>query len=256
MSGYKTSAELKQDAKDMLRGRWKDAVLMNLIPSLIVLVAVLVVVVTVVVLSEMWSTGTVPMDDDGGGGGGNSGLGGIFSTLITTGISYAFLDAYRNHDYTFRPLKDAFRVFSKQYFLPVFFIYFLTSVFTFLWGLLLVIPGIIKAIAYSQAYFIYKDHVDRPDPQPISALNCITESRMLMDGHKMRYFTLQLSYLGWILVGALTLGIGFLWINPYITATNTAFYNDLVHGPFVDSDTGWEASTPSQNDRDFENFDF
>jgi len=240
MNGYKSRAELKQDAKDMLSGRWKDAVLMNLIPSLIIFAIIFILVIAVFLFTDTGGYGAGSMNDDGGGGGGSGSVGGIFSTLITTGISFAFLDAYRNHNYTFRPLKDAFRVFSRRYFLPVFFIYFLSGIFAFLWGLLLVIPGIIKSMAYSQAFLIYKDHIDRPEPDHISALDCITESKLLMQGHKMRYFTLQLSYLGWILVGVLTLGIGFLWITPYMIATDTAFYNDLVNGPFVNDDSYWD----------------
>lgn len=56
----------------------------------------------------------------------------------------------------------------------------------------------------------------------------ITRSRQLMYGHKMDYFLLVLSFLGWDLLGVLTLGIGFLWIAPYQNATYAAFYNDLV----------------------------
>lgn len=248
MNEYKTSAELKQDARDMLRGRWKDAVLMNLLPTLIVMVvmsiAIIAIIVAIRALGNTPGTGTIPSWDSagdgnrGGSGNGGSTVIGIFSTFITTGISFAFLNALRDPNFTFQPLKDAFQVFSRKYFLPVLLIYIISSIFTFLWALLFIIPGIIKSYAYSQAYLIYKDHTDGPNSEQISALDCITESKLLMYGHKMRYFLLQLSFLGWILLGVLTLGIGFLWISPYMTATNAAFYNDLVGGPSVDD--GWE----------------
>lgn len=238
MNEYKTRAELKQDARNMLDGRWKDAVLMNFLPTLILIIAVVIAVFTIVLAVETlsYSPGTeigtqFGNDGTGGGGsGGNSTASGILSTFIATGISFAFLNAFRDASYKIRPLKDAFQVFSKKYFLGVLLIYIISTFFTFLWTLLFIIPGIIKSYAYSQAYLIYKDHIDRPDLDKISALDCITESKELMRGHKMRLFILDLSFFGWVLVGFLTLGIGFLWITPYTTATRTAFYNDLVGG--------------------------
>ena len=238
MNEYKTRAELKKDARNMLDGRWKDAVLMNFLPTLILIIAVVIAVFTIVLAVETlsYSPGTeigtqFGNDGTGGGGsGGNSTAIGILSTFIATGISFAFLNAFRDASYKIRPLKDAFQVFSKKYFLGVLLIYIISTFFTFLWTLLFIIPGIIKSYAYSQAYLIYKDHIDRPDLDKISALDCITESKELMRGQKMRLFILDLSFLGWVLVGFLTLGIGFLWITPYTTATRTAFYNDLVGG--------------------------
>lgn len=249
MNEYKTRAELKQDARDMLDGRWKDAVLMNFLPTLILIVALVIAVFTIVLAVETinYSPGTeigTQFGNDGtggGGGGGNSTASGILSTFIATGISFAFLNAFRDASYKIRPLKDAFQVFSKKYFLGVLLIYIISTFFTFLWTLLFIIPGIIKSYAYSQAYLIYKDHIDRPDLDKISALDCITESKELMKGHKSRLFILDLSFLGWVLVGFLTLGIGFLWITPYTTATRTAFYNDLVGGG-ASMDEAWDES--------------
>src|SRR5690606_11316295 len=99
---------------------------------------------------------------------------------------------------------------------------FLIGIFTFLWSLLLVIPGIIKSLSYSQAYFIIKDHPE------MSVLDAITESRHRMNGYKWKYFLLNLSFIGWGILSILTLGIGLLWLVPYITASYAAFYNDLI----------------------------
>lgn len=242
MNEYKTSSELKQDARDMLSGRWKDAVLMNLIPTLIMIAAFAVVIIALVIAVETINyspdTGAY-YGDDGGSGNGSSTVSGIISTFISTGITFAFLNAFRDASYKIRPLKDAFQVFSKKYFLGVLLIYVISSIFTVLWTFLFIIPGIIKSYSYSQAYLIYKDHVDRPDLDKISALDSITESKELMHGHKMRLFLLGLSFLGWILLGVLSLGIGFLWISPYMTATNAAFYNDLVGNPSIE-DNEWD----------------
>ena len=91
-------------------------------------------------------------------------------------------------------------------------------IFIFLWSLLFVIPGIVKMYAYSMAYYIKLDHPD------YGWKACIDESRQLMDGHKWEKFVLDLSFLGWIIVGSLCLGVGTLWVTPYMEATNAQFY--------------------------------
>lgn len=92
-------------------------------------------------------------------------------------------------------------------------------------GMILIVIGfivqIILGFAFSQAVYLLIDH---PDYRVTGALR---ESFNLMKGRKMRYFLLQLSFIGWGLLGCLTLGIGFLWITPYITQTNTQFYLNL-----------------------------
>ena len=98
---------------------------------------------------------------------------------------------------------------------------FFMMLFIFLWSLLLVIPGIIKAFAYAMTPFVL---VDNPE---LSCYEAIKRSQELMKGNKWRYFLLALSFLGWILLGILTLGIGFFWITPYIETTIAAFYNDI-----------------------------
>ena len=81
---------------------------------------------------------------------------------------------------------------------------------------------IVLTISLSQSLYLLIDH---PNLRVIEALN---ESMRLMKGRKMRYFLLELSFIGWILLGCLTLGIGLLWILPYMTQTNTQFYLDLT----------------------------
>lgn len=99
---------------------------------------------------------------------------------------------------------------------------FVMGIFVFLWSLLLIIPGIIKSISYSQAYFLIKDHPE------YTILEAITESKKRMNGHKAKYFLLQLSFIGWAILSLFTLGIGFLWLIPYISASTATFYNELI----------------------------
>ena len=98
---------------------------------------------------------------------------------------------------------------------------FLTGLFTFLWSLLFVIPGIIKAFSYYQAMYILADNEGKP------ALECISESKEMMNGHKMELFVLGLSFIGWVLLGIVTFFIGFIWITPYMQATFANFYRKL-----------------------------
>lgn len=97
----------------------------------------------------------------------------------------------------------------------------LYSVFIALWSMLLIIPGIIKSFSYAMTFYIKNDHPE------YSANDAITESRRMMDGHKMEYFILQLSFIGWWIVGALCLGVGTIWVQSYVSAANAIFYEEL-----------------------------
>ena len=102
------------------------------------------------------------------------------------------------------------------------------SLYLHLWFLLLVAPGLVKSCSYAMTEYIAVDHPDW------SADQCITESRRLMDGHKMRYFCMLLSFSGWILLvlaaGMLLLpnGIAQLFFAPYIESAKAAFYEELL----------------------------
>jgi uncharacterized membrane protein len=106
---------------------------------------------------------------------------------------------------------------------------FLTGLFIFLWSLLLVIPGIIAALKYSMAPFIMAEN---PNMTARQALNASTE---LMDGHKTELFFLELSFIGWMILNAFTLGIGSFWLNPYMNATLAAFYRSISRPMIVDA---------------------
>ncbi len=97
----------------------------------------------------------------------------------------------------------------------------LRSVYIFLWTLLLVVPGIIKSYSYAMTMFVLRDNPH------MSADEAITESMHLMSGHKWKLFRLDLSFIGWICLGVITFGIGFLWISPYMAIARAKFYDDL-----------------------------
>ena len=97
----------------------------------------------------------------------------------------------------------------------------LVYLYTLLWTLLFIVPGIIKGLAYSLTPFIVKDN---PQLSPNQAINL---SMKMMKGHKFDLFYLYLSFLGWILLSMLTLGVGLLWVIPYLETTMAAFYQDV-----------------------------
>lgn len=79
------------------------------------------------------------------------------------------------------------------------------GVFTLLWGLLFVIPGIYKAFAYSQAVYVFFDY--KRKGTPIGYLQAITESRRIMTGNKVEYFVISLSFLGYIILGSILMSL-------------------------------------------------
>ena len=99
---------------------------------------------------------------------------------------------------------------------------FLRDLFIWLWSLLLVIPGIIQAYAYRMVPYILKDE---PELSPKEVLK---RSKEMMKGSKWHTFLLDLSFLGWYLLGLLTMGVlNFFWTEPYKQSTNAALYVEL-----------------------------
>ena len=95
------------------------------------------------------------------------------------------------------------------------------GIFEFLWTMLFIIPGIIKAFSYAMTPYILVEHPE------MSANQAINESMRLMKGHKFDLFYLYLSFIGWGILSVLTLGIGFLWLIPYMETSQAAFYADV-----------------------------
>ena len=96
---------------------------------------------------------------------------------------------------------------------------FLKNLFLALWTMLFIIPGIVKAYSYRMVPYILKEHPE------LSGTQAITLSRQMMKGHKGDAFVLDLSFIGWILLSALTFGILHLfYVGPYIQATDAELY--------------------------------
>ena len=98
----------------------------------------------------------------------------------------------------------------------------LKDVFLFLWSLIFIVPGIIKSYSYSMVPYILAD-----DPN-LGAREAITLSRKMMDGNKWRAFVLDLSFIGWLILSVLTLGLlGIFYVYPYVYSTHAELYKTL-----------------------------
>lgn len=140
----------------------------------------------------------------------------IISGLFTFGYSSYFLKVSRDEDVEISELWSKINLF-----VPYIVVSILISVFTVLWSFLFIIPGIIAALSYSMTYYVMLDH---PEMDPLTA---IKESKRIMNGYKMDYFVLQLSFLGWAILGIFTFGILWLWLIPYMNVTVCNFYNHI-----------------------------
>ena len=87
--------------------------------------------------------------------------------------------------------------------------------------LLFVIPGIIAVYDYAMVPYLLADNPSQ------SARQALRTSKAMMRGHRFELFCLDLSFFGWVLLSVLTLGVGFIWLNPYMEATHACFYLSL-----------------------------
>ncbi|UKS24284.1 DUF975 family protein [Paenibacillus sp. HWE-109] len=108
--------------------------------------------------------------------------------------------------------------FSKGNYLAVVKAMLWKNFLTFLWYLLLIIPGIVKTYAYEMVPYLLGDN-----PQ-IGTKRAVQLSNQMMKGHKWKMFVLDVSFIGWYLLGTLALGIGVLFVMPYYNATKAELY--------------------------------
>lgn len=186
-----TNAEITAQARTMLKGAWKMPILASGIYLSIILLLNCIPLIG-------W-------------------IGAIFlSGPLMLGYCMVYLAFVRTREIRLSQLFDGFK-----HFVNAFLAYLLRGIFTILWALLLIIPGIIAALSYAMTFFILADN---PGMEGLAA---ITQSKELMRGRKWKLFCLGCRFIGWALLGILSLGIGFLWLVPYFQTSVTIFYEDL-----------------------------
>ena len=196
--------EIKTKAKEVIKGNlwtfWKGYLLLSLL--LYIIEFAFGFVVGAFGLGEMGTS-----------------IASIISSLIVAPLSLGFI--YYTIKYARQEaveLNDIFR-YKKAWF-TAFLLTFLISLFTTLWTFLLIIPGIVAALSYSMAQFIYCD-------QELEPMECIKASKEMMKGYKWDYFVFGLSFFGWIVLGIFTLGLLYIWLIPYMMTAEVIYYEEL-----------------------------
>ena len=188
----KQNSELRAQAREALRGKWPMAAVAALIYSAIA-----------------GGLSSIPF------------IGWIGSLLVGLPVAYGFavlmLGVFRGAEEVdlgvlFAGFQEYSRILSTK---------LLQAVYTFLWSLLLLIPGIIKYYSYGMTDYILKD-------EPELCNNAAIEGSMaMMEGNKMKLFLLDLSFIGWAILCLFTFGLGFFVLQPYMQVARAAFYEDL-----------------------------
>lgn len=139
----------------------------------------------------------------------------LISGPLQLGMTYFFVSLAKGEQTKVEILLDGFKNFLKA--LGAF---LLINILILLWMLLLIVPGIIAAYAYSMTFYILAEN-----PQ-IGVMSALRKSREMMKGKKAKLFYLHCRFWAWILLGFVTLGIAFLWVTPYMLTANAHFYLD------------------------------
>ena len=179
--------QVKMQAKESLKGNWGIAI------GVIMVAGILLSVASYVPFGSLVLTG-----------------------VFAAGLAIVMLEIVRNWEVKFTDMFKGFNNFGTNCIAGI-----LVSIFTILWSLLFVIPGIIKAYSYAMTFYILADHPE------MSAKDAINTSQVMMDGHKMDLFVLELSFIGWYLLCIITFGIAALYVGPYVTASYAAFYEAI-----------------------------
>lgn len=230
------SKDFKKLSLNQLRGKWGSVIIAFLIAMLVIMAmsAVLQFPATVITLIQSHSSGVFAL------------ITAVFSAVIILilsiiglilsgcimyGISNYMLRFVRNGEtnisYIFSGFSYGINVIKRSFIL-----YLLIEIFTFLWSLLFVIPGIVASLSYSQAFFILVDDDN------ISASEALRLSKRMMKGYKGKLFCLLLSFIGWILLCCLTFGIGFIFLMPYLQTAYANFY-EYLRGIYENSRTAY-----------------
>ena len=153
----------------------------------------------------------------------------ILSSIISVGYAKFNL---RLVDYRDGSFEDLFAYFSHWKTMVA--ANLLKMIYEVLWFLLLIIPGIIASYSYAMTDYILAENPE------MSASEAISRSKEMMEGNRLRLFCLEFSFIGWSILCAFTLGIGNLWLTPYRQAATAAFYREVSGTEHRAYDNGWE----------------
>lgn len=141
---------------------------------------------------------------------------GLYTDIIGVGGIKYFLQSIRDGESA--PISMAFSGFSTGHYKNSAKIMIFRNIFQFLWTLLFIIPGIIKLFEYWAIPYLVADYPEKGQDE-IFAM-----SKQMTTGNKWRIFVFYLSFIGWMLLGLVTVGLGFIFISPYLNAASAELY--------------------------------
>lgn len=196
-----SNSQLRAEARQALKGNWGVAALFMFVLSLVA-----------IAVSGFFSA---PFGDKPEGS-----VASIIAAFLVAPLSWggyvAYLRLFRSEE---MQIGWMFEGYSQK---RIWTTTILQLVYTYLWTLLLIIPGIVKSYSYAMTPYILRDN---PELENNAA---IEKSMELMQGNKMRLFLLDLSFIGWYILGLLAFGVGMLWAASYNYTAKAAFYEDLI----------------------------
>ena len=135
---------------------------------------------------------------------------------ISIGLATYSLSIANEEDYSYNQIVAGFKYFFKALFL-----YLLFNISFLIGIILLIIPGVVIFLMFSQIFYITAEN-----PQ-IGVIDAFKKSASLMKNKKLQYFGLFLKYMLFFILGVFTLGIWWLWLIPQAYVSFAIFYKEL-----------------------------
>ena len=214
----KTNSQIRHEALELMKGNWTSGVVVTLLFLLVVSACATISSVAGLNLGSLAA---------GGNGTVAESVGEILNLLVSIFVFYplamSLIIMYlsfvqRGEELSIKGLLNGFK---SPYYGKSVVMYLLIAIYTFLWTLLLIVPGIIKGLSYSLAPYILAENPE------LTAGEAINRSMEMMKGYKMRLFLLSLGYLLLSLLSLLALGIPLLWLYPYYQVVIAKFYEEV-----------------------------
>jgi len=163
-------------------------------------------------------------------------IGSLFAPAMILGINLMCIGMAQGTKPALGDLFKRANAFGKALWLAI-----ITGFFTMLWMMLLYVPGIIKAISYSMGSYILAENPE------LTAREALNESKRIMNGHKMDFFILMLSFIPWFLLCGVTFGIAYIYVFPYMSVTIAQFYTAIKGGPAPEAAAAPPAEGSNEN---------
>lgn len=209
--------QYKDEAKEILRGHYEKPVIV-----LLAFYIMNVIIGSLLTQTSVKYTRTFPLEVVDPGNPALNTILSIVEFLVGAAIVYATikLALFILHKIDFKVEDIIFSGF-KENFLRNVFLQFMRTLFTVLWMFLFIIPGFVKAYAYSMSFYLVNKESD------LEAMAAIDKSKNYTRGYKWDLFMLDLSYLGWYFIGIFTFGILWLWIIPKHQVARAMYFEEI-----------------------------